>query len=116
MHICHAPKCTSRIPPKMFMCKTHWYMLSQPARSYIWAAYEDGQEIRKDPSEWYIFVSDVAQALVGFKDGVLSVNQADRAVNTALQRAVNDGIEFNTALKAAKQMGTLEVTLARSPV
>lgn len=53
-HTCHATKCTTAVPPRMFMCKTHWYMLPKAMRDGIWALYRPGQEVTKDPSTAYL--------------------------------------------------------------
>lgn len=28
-HTCHADMCAAVVPPKMFMCRTHWYMVPE---------------------------------------------------------------------------------------
>lgn len=53
-HTCHAWSCNKAVPPKMFMCKSHWFQLPKPLREAIWANYVPGQEIRKDPTAEYI--------------------------------------------------------------
>jgi hypothetical protein len=53
-HTCHAEKCTTSVPPKMFMCRTHWYMVPKADRDLVWALYTPGQEIRKDPTMEYL--------------------------------------------------------------
>ena len=42
-HTCHATGCTAHIPPKMFLCRRHWYTLPKLLRDRIWAAYRPGQ-------------------------------------------------------------------------
>lgn len=42
-HTCHATGCKARVPPEMFMCRRHWFMLPRPIRNRIWAAYRPGQ-------------------------------------------------------------------------
>lgn len=42
-HTCHAAGCEARVPPEMFMCKRHWFMLPKRIRDRIWAAYRPGQ-------------------------------------------------------------------------
>jgi hypothetical protein len=56
-HTCHATGCTRAVPPKMFMCRPHWYSLPKAMRDAIWAAYVPGQERRKDPTPEYIAVA-----------------------------------------------------------
>lgn len=53
-HRCHATGCTVAVPPKMFMCRSHWYRLPKPLRDAIWAEYVPGQETRKDPTRAYL--------------------------------------------------------------
>lgn len=56
-HRCHARHCNTPVPPKMFMCKRHWYMLPKAKRDAIWANYRPGQEIDKQPSRAYLDVA-----------------------------------------------------------
>lgn len=53
-HLCHAMNCKTRVPPKMFMCRPHWYMLPKAMRDRLWELYVPGQERRKDPTTEYI--------------------------------------------------------------
>ena len=53
-HLCHAQGCKTAVPPKMFMCKAHWYMLPKWMRDTLWSLYRPGQEIDKDPSLQYL--------------------------------------------------------------
>jgi hypothetical protein len=53
-HTCHWPGCTKQVPPKLWGCREHWFMLPPPFRRAIWKHYVPGQEIRKDPSRAYI--------------------------------------------------------------
>jgi hypothetical protein len=62
-HTCHARPCNVEIPPKMFMCKRHWFMLPKTMRDAIWANYRPGQEIDKEPSAKYL---EVAMAAVNW--------------------------------------------------
>jgi TRAP-type C4-dicarboxylate transport system substrate-binding protein len=38
----------------MFMCKDHWRRLPKRYRDAVWAAYVEGQEVRKDPTPEYL--------------------------------------------------------------
>jgi hypothetical protein len=62
-HLCHADGCRIPVPPRMFMCRGHWYSLPKPLRDAIWATYRPGQEVRKDPSPEYLAA---AQAAIGY--------------------------------------------------
>lgn len=42
-HTCHAIGCNARVPPQMFMCKRHWFMVPQCLRNRIWSTYRPGQ-------------------------------------------------------------------------
>lgn len=53
-HTCHANGCQTSVPPKMFMCRTHWFKLPKSLRDNIWATYVPGQEITKTPSPEYL--------------------------------------------------------------
>lgn len=53
-HYCHADGCETKVPPRMFMCKPHWYTLPKAMRDRLWELYEPGQERRMDPSVDYI--------------------------------------------------------------
>jgi hypothetical protein len=59
-HTCHATGCRVPVPPRMFMCRKHWYSLPKSMRDAVWAAYVPGQEIRKDPTPGYLAVADAA--------------------------------------------------------
>lgn len=56
-HLCHARGCKTPVPPLMFMCKPHWFMLPQRMRDAVWAEYVPGQEERKDPTPEYLAVT-----------------------------------------------------------
>ena len=60
-HTCHWPGCEREVPPKMWGCRRHWYMLPKRLRDKIWAAYVPGQEITKTPSAEYVKVAREAQ-------------------------------------------------------
>jgi hypothetical protein len=54
VHTCHAHGCEVRVPPKMFMCKRHWFSLRKPMRDAIWREYRPGQEDDKRASTRYM--------------------------------------------------------------
>lgn len=43
-HTCHAIGCSKKVPPAMFMCKSHWFRVPKFLRDGIWATYRPGQE------------------------------------------------------------------------
>ncbi len=42
-HHCHATECKAVVPPVMFMCKRHWFMLPKALRDEVWKTYRPGQ-------------------------------------------------------------------------
>lgn len=66
-HTCHADGCNTRVPPRMFMCKTHWYALRKALRDAIWREYRPGQENDKNPSPRYMAVQRRAVGELVFK-------------------------------------------------
>lgn len=71
-HTCHAEACEVHVPPKMFMCKKHWYKVPYELRLAVWAAYQPGQE-RLDgtafPTDEYLEVTREAIDAVAAKEG-----------------------------------------------
>lgn len=55
-HFCHWPGCLEDVPPKMWGCKEHWFMLPKFLRDQIWKTYVPGQEKTKTPSAEYVIV------------------------------------------------------------
>lgn len=69
-HHCHATGCTARVPPEMFMCRRHWFMLPKLMRDDVWRTYRAGQ-----CNDWAISHSyaDAARAAIRYvaeKEGV----------------------------------------------
>lgn len=65
VHHCHAPGCPVPVPPKMFMCRPHWFRLPKPMRDAVWKHYRPGQEERKVPvSKEYLRVTAEAEAFI----------------------------------------------------
>lgn len=60
-HTCHWPTCTTPVPPAMWGCKKHWFMLPKRLRDEIWRTYRPGQEITKDPSDDYLAAANEVQ-------------------------------------------------------
>lgn len=56
-HECHWPGCTKQVPPAMWGCREHWYMLPRDLRNEIWRTYKPGQEVTLTPSVAYIEVA-----------------------------------------------------------
>jgi len=55
-HECHWPNCNKQVPPALWGCREHWYMLPEYLRVRIWAAYRIGQEEDGNPSDTYMEV------------------------------------------------------------
>jgi hypothetical protein len=53
-HTCHTMGCTEIVPPKMLMCRNHWFELPKSDRDLVWQLYSPGQEITKTPSVAYV--------------------------------------------------------------
>lgn len=63
-HHCHWPGCTAEVPPKLWGCRSHWYMLPKKLRDKIWMYYVSGQETTKTPSREYIQVAEEVQSWI----------------------------------------------------
>jgi len=66
-HLCRAHGCYLAVPPKMFMCRPHWFTLPKNLQDAIWREYRPGQEITKDPSPRYMAVQKLSVAHTAFK-------------------------------------------------
>lgn len=66
-HHCHAHGCNRAVPPRMFMCRAHWYALRPVIRHAIWREYVPGQENTKTPTLRYLAVQQRAIAELVFK-------------------------------------------------
>lgn len=53
-HTCHWPDCDTQVPPAMWGCAKHWFMLPKALRDLIWSTYEPGQENTMTPSDDYL--------------------------------------------------------------
>lgn len=57
-HTCHWPGCGKQVPPAMWGCSRHWFMLPKRLRDAIWKAYKPGQEnLNPVPSQEYLKVA-----------------------------------------------------------
>jgi len=56
-HHCHWTGCNAQVPPAMWGCKKHWFMLPRELRNKIWRAYQPGQEVDGTPSREYVAVA-----------------------------------------------------------
>lgn len=53
-HLCHAEACKTEVPPRLLMCRTHWYYLPKKDRDLVWDLYVPGQEVFKNPTMEYL--------------------------------------------------------------
>jgi hypothetical protein len=67
-HECHWPACEVQVPPAMWGCKRHWFMLPKRLRDKVWDAYVPGQERRMDPSDKYLAVAREVQDWIADHD------------------------------------------------
>lgn len=63
-HHCHWPGCEEQVPPAMWGCRMHWYMLPRDLRAKVWRAYRPGQERDMTPSPEYIAVANEVSAWI----------------------------------------------------
>lgn len=67
-HTCHADGCDVEVPPTIFMCKKHWFMVPKRLRDLIWKNYRPGQEIDKRPTAEYLHIALEAIEAVAKKE------------------------------------------------
>jgi hypothetical protein len=68
-HFCHAIDCPVTVPPRMHMCRAHWFRLPKQLRDAVWAAYQPGQEITKNPSPAYLAATDATIGYIADLEG-----------------------------------------------
>lgn len=72
-HTCHARGCNQECLPSKLMCTSHWKKVPKAIQAAVYRAYVPGQEIRKDPTDNYLRVAQMAidhvAKLEGFVDG-----------------------------------------------
>lgn len=69
-HHCHATECRIGVPPQMFMCHRHWYMLSKPQKDAIWKYYRVGQCDDQKPSKTYCMIAKMAVMYIARREGI----------------------------------------------
>lgn len=67
-HTCHWPGCNRQVPPAMWGCGKHWFLLPKTLRNRVWAAYRPGQEKDGNPSAEYLKVAREIQEWIA-KEG-----------------------------------------------
>lgn len=75
-HHCHATGCATSCPPRMLMCRKHWFMVPPRLQEAVWRHYRPGQCDDKNPSREWHEAADAAIGYVAIREGHrLSVNQ-----------------------------------------
>jgi hypothetical protein len=69
-HTCHATGCWAKVPPEMFACRRHWFMVPPKIRARIWRAYRPGQCDDMSPSKEYLRAAREAVIAVAAREGV----------------------------------------------
>ena len=69
-HTCHATGCKTVIPPEMWGCKKHWFMVPKSIRDRIWKTYRVGQCDDMNPSKSYCLAAKDAVIAVANKEGI----------------------------------------------
>ncbi len=70
-HTCHATGCGTPVPPMMWGCKKHWYMVPKSIRDRVWANYRQGQCDDQNPSRDYLLAARVAVIEVATIEGIV---------------------------------------------
>lgn len=60
-HTCHWNGCSQQVPPAMWGCKKHWFMLPTSIRNKIWGTYKINQENTGAVSNAYLEAAKEAQ-------------------------------------------------------
>jgi hypothetical protein len=69
-HTCHATGCGAHVPPQMWGCRKHWYMVPKPIRDRIWATYRADQCDDMNPSDDYCRAAKDAVVAVAKREGL----------------------------------------------
>lgn len=106
-HVCHAHGCTKRIPPKLFVCPTHWKRLRPELQRAIWHEYRPGQERDKKPSDRYMAVHQRAVAELAFRpnDAAAYLLKSDMYRRRAILSGQGDPLPSERLEHACPQSG-----------
>jgi hypothetical protein len=69
-HTCHATGCKTAVPPEMWGCKKHWFMVPKALRDRIWATYRVGQCDDMNPSRAYLVTAREAVIAVARRENI----------------------------------------------
>lgn len=67
-HVCHARRCGVMLPPDIYMCPSHWGMVSAETRRRIWKHYKASQEGGKPATQDWLDATRDAQEAVERKE------------------------------------------------
>jgi hypothetical protein len=67
-HHCHATDCKASVPPEMWGCRKHWFMVPKPIRDRIWRTYRVGQCDDMNPSREYLLAAKEAVIAVAKRE------------------------------------------------
>ena len=70
-HHCHATNCRVPVPPEVWGCRRHWFMVPKVIRERIWNAYRSGQCDDMNPSMAYCSAARDAVIAVAEKEGIV---------------------------------------------
>jgi len=89
-HFCHWPGCPIEVPPKLWGCRRHWFMLPGEIRAWIWKTYRPGQEITKDPSVEYCEAAAAAQNWIAQNHAHKDASVAASAIKSVHSQEVTE--------------------------
>lgn len=102
-HTCHWPGCKSQVPPRLWGCKKHWFMLPKHLRDKVWSAYVPGQEISKTPSPEYVRVAEEVQAWIKGRTTALVAKKARRQRNDDDESFADRAIAAQLAIECGEE-------------
>jgi hypothetical protein len=103
-HACHWPGCTKQVPPAMWGCKEHWFMLPKHLRDAIWRAYVPGQEATGEVSRGYFRAADDAQRWIHQTFGDRQIREPDPMRWSRLVAFVRERDEQRRTRRAGEQL------------
>ena len=113
-HHCHAIGCEVTTAPKFLMCGRHWRLVPKLLQRDVWNTYENGQEIKKNPSREWMQAADTAinyvaelerkKEKVMEKESILKSLVRARDEITAAINLINSGV-VNPAAPSADSFG-----------
>jgi hypothetical protein len=105
-HHCHAYRCRVHVPPRMLMCRPHWFMAPWLLRAAVLHHYRPGQEHDKRPSPAYMAAAVRAIAAVAEREDVRQ-RMAHKVCREELQRELDQ--EVRRAQRDLRRPGVNQV-------